>query len=92
MHLKSSKGHNIILKGQPSQALDKVRTGSIIKLHPLDFPGIKPKLLISEGDYVKKGQPIYFDKRNPEIMFTAFSSGIVSKIVRDATPGTPTCI
>ena len=81
MYLGSNKGHNIILNGQPSLTLDKVRASSLIKLHPCDFPGIKPKLLISEGDYVKKGQPIYFDKKNPEIMFTAFSSGIVSKIV-----------
>ena len=48
MYLESKKGHNIILNGQPSLSLDEIKRGSLIKLHPCDFPGIKPKLLISE--------------------------------------------
>ena len=74
MYLVSKKGHNIILNGQPSSLLDEVKTGSMIKLHPLDFPGIKPKLLISEGEAVIKGQPIYLDKNNPDIKIIFYST------------------
>ncbi len=81
MDLKSHKGHDLHIAGFPSHQLDSVFSTSIIKLHPLDFPGIKPKLLVSEGDTVINGQPVYFDKNNPEVMFTSFSCGTVSKIV-----------
>ena len=63
MHLESKKGQNISVNGQPALRLGKVGTGSLIKLHPYDFPGINPKLLISKDESVVKGQPIYFDKK-----------------------------
>ena len=65
MHLQSTKGHNLNLKYQPSQELATVNLGKVIKLQTLDFPGIKPKLLVSKGDIVQKGQPVNFDKKNP---------------------------
>ena len=81
MKLHSKKGHNLNLAGAPSDSILKKDVVSHIKLHPKDFPGIKPKLLVSEGDSVKKSQPIYFDKNNPNVMFTSFYSGYVDKIV-----------
>ena len=60
MHLYSKKGYDLHLDDTPSEALDTVRPSKYIKLHPGNFLGIKPKLLVSEGDSVKQGQPIYY--------------------------------
>ena len=54
----------MILYGLPSQELSVAPPNKLIKLCPIDFPGIKPKLLVSEGDSVKRGEPLYFDKKN----------------------------
>ena len=81
MHLKSKNGHNIKLQNRPIPEVHLLDMPSVIKIHPNNFPGIKPKLLVSEGDTVKKGQPIYFDKKNPEVMFASFLPGIISEIV-----------
>ena len=81
MKLVSKKGHNLNLPGNPSIDVEKIAKNNIIKLHPQDFPGIRPKLLVSEGDFVKKGQPIYLDKKSPNVMFTSFCSGFIDKII-----------
>ena len=81
MYLQSKKGHNLCLDANPSEHLEVINSSKYIKLHPCDFLGIKPKLLISEGESVKQGQPIYFDKKQPEVMFVTNVSGLVRKIV-----------
>ena len=81
MHLHSKKGHDLRLDNAPSTTLDTVKPSKYIKLHPKNFLGIKPKLLVSEGDSVKQGQPIYFDKKQPDIMHTTSMPGIVDQIV-----------
>ena len=81
MDLLSKKGYNLPLQNNPSHKLGVLDTPKKIKLHPNNFPGIKPKLLVSKGDNIKKGQPIYFDKKNPEVMYTSFLPGIIDNIV-----------
>jgi len=79
IHIK--KGHDLKLVGKPSQLLGNINPGTVVKLHPVEFPGVKPNLLVKEGDAVKKGSPIFFDKNHPEIMFTSPSGGRIENIV-----------
>ena len=58
----------------------EINCSGFIKLHPSDFPGVKPKLLIKVGDTLKKGQAVYFDKNNPNILFTSPNGGFVEDI------------
>ena len=51
-------------------------------VRPTDFRGLTPKMLVREGDRVKAGTPLFFDKRNPELLFTSPVSGTVKSIVR----------
>ncbi len=81
MNIRVKKGHDLKLVGKPTKQLDTINFGPIVKLHPVEFPGIKPKLLVKEGDAVKKGSPIFFDKNHPEIMFTSPIGGRIEKIV-----------
>ena len=53
-------------------------------LHPTDFIGLTPRLLVQEGDQVQVGTPLFCDKRDERIRFTAPVSGTVSEIRRGA--------
>jgi Na+-transporting NADH:ubiquinone oxidoreductase subunit A len=49
-----------------------------------DYLGLKPKMLVQEGDQVSLGQALFIDKRDPDVMFTAPGSGRVAAINRGA--------
>jgi len=74
------KGHDLKIAGIPSDELSVIPVGERIKLHPVEFPGIKPKLLVKLNESVIKGQPVFLDKNHPQIQFTAPVSGAVVDI------------
>jgi Na+-transporting NADH:ubiquinone oxidoreductase subunit A len=74
------KGHNLKISGEPSKVLSATIFADKVYLHPKDFMGIKPKLLVKQEDSVSVGSPIFFDKLNPEIKFVSPISGMVSEI------------
>ena len=47
-----------------------------------DYVGMRPAMLVQEGDRVIKGQALFEDKKNPGVMFTAPASGTVVAIHR----------
>jgi Na+-transporting NADH:ubiquinone oxidoreductase subunit A len=49
---------------------------------PTDFKYLIPKLLVEEGNTVKAGTPLLFDKNDERIVITSPVSGIVSAIKR----------
>lgn len=49
---------------------------------PSDFPGLTPKLTVREGDIVKAGTPLFYDKYQAEVKFTSPVSGTVKEIKR----------
>jgi len=51
-------------------------------LKPTDFIGVFPKLLVKEGDKVKAGSPVFFNKYRDNIQFTSPVSGTVTEIKR----------
>ena len=82
--IKLKKGLDIPLKGGALPFISKVENGSSYAISPLDFEGLTPKLAVKIGDKVIVGDPLFHDKKNPEILFTAPVSGEVSHIVRGA--------
>ncbi|MDP6852330.1 MAG: Na(+)-translocating NADH-quinone reductase subunit A [Candidatus Marinimicrobia bacterium] len=80
MNIHIKKGHNLKIAGSPSKDMSVVSVGETIKIHPLEFPGVKPKLLVKLNESVIKGQPVFLDKNHPEIQFTAPVSGAVIDI------------
>jgi Na+-transporting NADH:ubiquinone oxidoreductase subunit A len=47
-----------------------------------DYRGMKPTLLVSEGEQVVLGQPLFSDKKHPRVVFTAPAAGRVIAINR----------
>ena len=46
-HLKLTKGHDFKLSNHPMKEILDISNSRKIVIHPLDFPHVKPKLLIS---------------------------------------------
>ena len=74
------KGLNLKIAGEPAKVLSATISADKVYLHPKDFTGIKPKLLVKQDDVVSVGSPIYFDKLNPDVKFVSPISGVVSEI------------
>ena len=81
LKIKVKKGHNINIAGVASREILAPQKNTTVSLSPENFRYIKPKLLIKENDSVKLGDPIFFDKLNPEIKWPAIASGTISKII-----------
>ena len=68
------------MKGIP---LDEIISNILpekVSLSPQQFRGIKPKLVVHEGDKVKTGSPLFFDKLKPEVKWASPSGGVVTSI------------
>ncbi len=82
---KLKKGHNIKITGQ---ATGEVVDGNVTRfaVRPTNFRGIAPipKMMVEVGAEVKAGDPLFFDKKNPDIFYVAPVSGEVIEINRGA--------
>jgi len=76
------KGLDLPITGAPRQEISDSRTVSTVALVGYDYHGMKPTMLVREGDSVKKGQPIFSDKKNEGVIYTAPAAGVVAKINR----------
>lgn len=85
MQIKLRKGFDISLKGKAKNSIVENLQSDTYSFKPSDFARIdRPKLLVNEGDTVKAGTPIFFDKKNPAVQFTAPVSGEIVHIERGA--------
>lgn len=81
--IQLKQGFDIRLKGKASAHLIEDVQAKVYALKPTDFNHItRPKVLVKEGDHVKAGTPLFFDKKNPEVMLTAPVSGEVVEVKR----------
>lgn len=85
MVIKIKKGLDLPIAGEPEQKIHE--DGGDVKsvaLIGLDYPGLRPSLQVQVGDRVKLGQPLWVEKKHPEIKYTAPGCGIVTAINRGA--------
>lgn len=76
------RGLNIRLKGDAEKNFGTSIEADKVALKPTDFPGLSPKILVKVGQEVKAGEAVFFDKNNPEVLFTAPTSGEVLSVNR----------
>ena len=79
-HIRINKGHDIQISGVPNNNITNIKAHDTLALLPSDFRGVKPKLLVKEGDNVKIGSPLFFNKLNPIVKWASPGSGKVNKI------------
>ena len=79
---KIKRGLDIKLIGKAEKSVQEMGLSAFYALKPTDFEGLTPKILVKEGEKVKAGSPLFFDKYKTEVLFTSPVSGVVSEVVR----------
>jgi Na+-transporting NADH:ubiquinone oxidoreductase subunit A len=79
---KVRKGLDLPIAGAPKQVVDDAPTVTRVAVLARDYVGMRPKMLVNEGDHVALGQPLFEDRKNPGVSFTAPGTGRVQAIHR----------
>jgi Na+-transporting NADH:ubiquinone oxidoreductase subunit A len=79
---KIKKGLNLPISGAPEQKIHPARVVSRVGLLSADYIDVKPRFLVEAGEPVKRGTPLFEDKRNPGVIYTAPGAGTVAAINR----------
>ena len=80
--IKLRKGLDIALAGTAVQEVKTMEMSKVYGLVPDSFYGVKPKVVVKEGDAVKAGDALFVDKLHPEVKFVSPVSGKVSLVER----------
>jgi len=81
---KLKKGLDLPVLGAPVQEISDERAIRTVAVLADDYVGLKPRLVVQEGDVVGAGAPVFFHKDTPQVMVTSPVSGRVTAINRGA--------
>ncbi|MDO9103505.1 MAG: Na(+)-translocating NADH-quinone reductase subunit A [Methylovulum sp.] len=84
MQFTIKKGLDLPITGEPKQIIDQGNAVRSVAVLGMDYVGMKPTMMVSEGDRVKLGQVLFSDKKNPGVLFTSPGAGVVKSINRGA--------
>ena len=82
MHVRVRKGLRIPIAGEPEQRIENANPVGWVASVARDYRGLRPRLFVEVGGRVCLGQPLYYDKNNPEVMYTSPGCGEVVAIHR----------
>jgi len=83
--IKLSRGLDIPIEAPPVQTIDDVPAAvRTVALLGVDYIGLRPRILVREGERVALGQPLVTDKNDVRIHYVSPGSGIVTAINRGA--------
>ena len=80
--VKLRRGLDISLQGVAKKDKRNVMVGGVYALQPDDFTGVKPKVVVKEGDKVVAGDALFINKDFPEVGFASPVSGTVKCVER----------
>jgi Na+-transporting NADH:ubiquinone oxidoreductase subunit A len=80
--IRIKKGLNIPINGSPTEEIVDFTRSRYVAILGNDYVGMKPTMLVEEGDRVKLGQALFEDKKNPGVIFTSPAGGKVESINR----------
>ncbi|MDH4030399.1 MAG: Na(+)-translocating NADH-quinone reductase subunit A [Chromatiales bacterium] len=84
MRTRIKRGLNLPVSGVPDQAIVDGPVVDRVAVLGRDYVGLKPTMLVQEGDRVRLGQPLFTDKTNPDVAVVAPAGGTIRKIRRGA--------
>lgn len=76
------KGLDLPIAGVPAQIIQDGPAVRHVALLGEEYVGMRPSMLVQEGESVRKGQALFEDKKNPGVFFTAPAGGTVIAINR----------
>ncbi|PWD99934.1 Na(+)-translocating NADH-quinone reductase subunit A [Marinilabilia rubra] len=80
--IKIKKGLDIRLKGKADNVFSQAQLPDLFAIKPTDFHGVVPKMVIKEGEKVKAGSVLFFDKYQPDVKFVSPVSGELTAVIR----------
>lgn len=81
--VKLKKGFDIRLAGKAEKQVHDFQPVKTFAIKPTDFIGMqRPKVLVKEGETVKAGTPLLFDKKMEKVQFVSPVSGEIVEIKR----------
>ncbi|MEM7238918.1 MAG: NADH:ubiquinone reductase (Na(+)-transporting) subunit A, partial [Pseudomonadota bacterium] len=78
------KGLNVPILGQPRHQIEDCPAVHTVGILGDDYLGMKPRILVAEGDVVAPGTPILIDKDMPDVQVVSPVAGKVAVINRGA--------
>jgi Na+-transporting NADH:ubiquinone oxidoreductase subunit A len=80
--IKIKQGLDLPITGTPEQSISQGNAVTEVAIVGPDYVGMKPTMVVKEGDRVKKGQVLFTDKKTAGVQYTAPASGVVKAINR----------
>lgn len=82
--IKIKKGLTLPITGAPVSLIEESKKVKTVALTGTDFIGMKPSMLVKEGDVVKTGQPLFSCKKTEGVFYTSPGTGTIKKVNRGA--------
>tara|TARA_B100000029_G_C17592266_1_gene962934 strand:+ start:339 stop:1670 length:1332 start_codon:yes stop_codon:yes gene_type:complete len=79
-NISIKRGHDIRITGVPPKEISSIPGSESVAIIPKSFRGVKPKLLVKEGDQVQIGSPLFFDKTKPNVNWASPANGSIKTI------------
>ena len=80
--IKISKGLDIKIDGKAVEKTVKIQPSGVIEIIPDHFHGITPKVTVKEGEAIKAGTPLFYNKNYESMKFVSPVSGSIREIKR----------
>jgi Na+-transporting NADH:ubiquinone oxidoreductase subunit A len=80
--IRIKRGLDLPVAGEPVQRIETGRPVRSVAVIGFDYHGMKPTMDVQVGDRVRLGQPLFSDKKNPGVIYTAPGAGVISAIHR----------
>jgi Na+-transporting NADH:ubiquinone oxidoreductase subunit A len=81
---RAKKGLDLPISGRPEQAIHEAPHITRVALIGDDFPGLRARLCVEEGQTVSRGELVFEDRKLPGVRHTAPAAGRVVAINRGA--------
>lgn len=80
--IRITKGLDLPIEGEPDQSIQPGPPVRRVALVGGDYVGMKPTMVVREGDRVKLGQVLFADRKTPGVQYTSPGCGVVAAIHR----------
>src|SRR5210317_573698 len=80
--IKIKRGLDLPISGAPDQVISEGPAARSVAIIGFDYVGMKPTMLVKEGDRVTTGQAIFSDKKTEGVVYTAPATGVIAAINR----------
>ncbi|MFZ9889621.1 MAG: hypothetical protein ACO3JL_19170, partial [Myxococcota bacterium] len=73
-------GHRFRIKHAPSAERHDLPSPKTVGVSPRGIAGLKPKVVVKQGEKVKRGDVVFHDKKRPDLKFTAPAGGLIQEV------------